>query len=357
MNKSFLKIFTFSLLSFIVLFGCAALEDKPVPDPIPYDSNINTPIDNSKKSTYTGSYIVSGLTVNGLSNSELSFPYMQGYFNIKTNDITGDFEYNYGSKYYGYTTTGNFIYNNTYSPLGLTTLQDDSYTIKLSTPIVITDNGITYNITSLQKYSDKTADIKQNSVESDIITLPTLCDPQDTNGANSCSSVPNALKYIGYYRINSLKCDSNTYNGGSDFVGEMTAAPSMDGNTQIVTLPITLKIQIKNNNLENCFYGISNLQPSNNIYLKTTTYLLDTNNMSGGLTGIFTKVGLIGLTSDSNVNIRTTQIDYYPKNNDTNFSEMFFGDGSKKVEMRIEIMKQGELNKPAVKTLDNTPYF
>lgn len=357
MNKSFLKLLTFSLLSFIGLMGCAALEDKPVPDPIPYDSNVNTPIDDTKKSTYTGSYIVSELSVNGLQSGELHFPYMHGYFNIKTNDITGDFEYNYGSKYYGYQTIGNFVHNNIYSSLGIPTLQEDNYTIKLDTPIVITDNGMTYNITMLQKYSDKIVEITENSLENDIITIPSLCDPQDTAGTNSCSSVPNALKYIGYYRINSMKCDGSSYVGGQDFVGEMTAAPSLDGNTQRVTLPITLKLQIQNTNLNNCFYGTSNPQPTNNVYLKTTTYLLDTNNMDGGLTGIFTKVGLIGLVSEANVNTRTTQIDYYPKNNDTNFSEMLFGDGTKKVEMRIEIMKQGELNKSAVKTLENSNYF
>lgn len=357
MNKSFLKILTFSLLSFSALLGCAALEDKPVPDPIPYNSNVNTPIDDTKKSTYTGSYIVSGLTANGLNSGELSFPYMHGYFNIKTNDITGDFEYNYGAKYNGYQTTGNFVHNNLYSSLGVPTLQEDKYTIKLNTPITITDNGITYNITMLQKYSDKIVEIKENSLENDIITLPSLCDPQDTSGTNSCSAVPNALKYIGYYRINSLKCNSVSYTGGTDFVGEMTAAPSLDGNTQIVSLPITLKLQIQNSELSRCFYGTSNPQPTNNVYVKTTNYTLDTNNMTGGLTGIFTTVGLIGLTSEADVNIRTTQIDYLPKNNDTEFSEMLFGDGTKQVEMRIEIMKQGELNKPAVKTLDNTNYF
>lgn len=357
MNKSFLKILTFSLLSFIMLMGCAALEDKPVPDPKKFDGTINNPITSDNPISYIGTYNVAGLGINP-TPTELYVSYLLGNININTSK-NGGFEFNYGLKYSGYNNANDtFMKNHQYEPInGNVTVDSDNYTIRLDTPISITNGSNTYTISALRKQSDSVLDIKESSTETEIIKEAKLCDPkiEDNKNSNSCTSPDGAMKYIGYYRIEEITCNSQKYTGGTDFAGEMTAAPSTwfnENNILMVDIPIKIKMQAKNQNLKSCFFKSSS---NTDLYLNEIKYQIDTSKMAGGLVGVFTQVGLNGLKDESDETIRTTQINYLPK--DSTFNDLKFGDGNNAVTMRLKIISNSELNLPANKTLDDTPYF
>lgn len=358
------KLLIIAIIFIPLLSGCL-FGEQDVPDPKKFNSIINSPIDKDVLSSYVGKYIVTDMDITyGLQADEKTFPYMNGYFNIKANDVTGKFEYTYASEYDGYQTDGEFMFKDIFMPFQdsdiSSGLQKDNYTIIFNTPIEITANKLTYKIKSLKKYSDTAAVITDNATttKKENIVYSTLCDPDEQNNAspNSCSSIEGALKYIGYYRVETITCPKEKgtkYIGGKDFVGEMVAAPNMDGNTQIVTLPIDLKLQFFNNDLKQC------LGTTEDILLQKNKYIIDTNannsdtntgndSNSGGLSVIFTKVGLIGLKNVP-TGIRISEIDYYPKNPD--FTDATFGTDKHQISMRLKIMKDGQLNNPPVKTL------
>ena len=357
MNKRFFKTLALTLISSGLFFGCAALEDKPVPDPKKFDGTMNNPIVKDKPISYIGTYNVAGLGITP-TPTELYVSYLLGNININTSK-NGGFEFNYGLKYSGYNNTNDtFMKNYQYEPInGNVTVDDDNYTIRLDTPISITNGNNTYTISALRKQSDSVIDIRDNSTEVELIKEAKLCDPKivDSKNSNSCSHVDGALKYIGYYRIEEITCNEAKYTGGTHFAGEMTAAPSTwfdEKNNIIVDLPIKIKMQAKDQELKSCFIKSSS---NTDLYLNEIKYQLDTSKMTGGLVGVFTQVGLNGLKDELDESIRTTQIEYLPK--DSSFNDLKFGDGNNTVTMRLKIISNSELNLPANKTLDNTPYF
>lgn len=347
------KLLIIAIIFIPLLSGCL-FGEQDVPDPKKFNSIINSPIDKDVLSSYVGKYIVTDMDITyGLQADEKTFPYMNGYFNIKANDVTGKFEYTYASEYDGYQTDGEFMFKDIFMPFqdsDITTgLQKDNYTIIFNTPIEITTNKLTYKIKSLKKYSDTAAVITDNATitKKENIVYPTLCDPKEKEGLNNCNIPNNALKYIGYYRVEKITCKKDSiqteYTGGKDFVGEMVAAPTLNGNTLVVTLPISIKLKIDNNDLKTCIFNNTH----DTIFFKETTYNLETKKLEGGLTGIFSKVGLIGLENEQNKDIRITEIDYHPKS-DT-FEDITLN--GNKISMRLKIMKDGQLNNPPVKTL------
>ena len=358
MNKSFLKILTFSLLSFIVLMGCAALEDKPVPEPKPYVSDTRTLIETDKLETFNGNYRALDYIVSNEKTNVLDIYDLKGSLTIQLNNVTNTLQYLYGFSYTGYDeSSSNMAKQTALIDFPAYTVEADQITIKFTQPLVIqnTYTNETYTINSIQKVDDNLKSITDTSTVADINYQFTICDPFETGTANdkSCTSPNGAMKYIGYYRIETITCGGYEYTGGQDFAGEMVTNPSLASNLD-VTIPITVKIQVSNSsNLKQCLLTTEQ-QTNNNMYFTNNSFLLTQNDYSGGLNTAFEKVGLIGL-QDSNQIIRTSQIDYEPKNN-TNFTDLTFGDGNNLVNMRLKMMLQGELGQTEVKTLENTPY-
>lgn len=357
MNKSFFKILTFSLLSFIVLMGCAALEDKPVPDPKPWVTEKNTKLDMNNLDTFIGNYKPSIIVTEPLK-SEIDIDYLNGVINIYPNKDTNTLEYSYAVYKQGYKNNGTLIKQPTLVSLGEvkidTTLDEDRYNITLTNPITITDNGVTYKITALKKINDSMTIVTDTTTEEDVTKYYTICDPLETGTSNdnSCTSPNGAMKYIGYYRIENINCADTTYYGGTDFAGEMVVNPSLAQNLD-VTIPITYKIQVTNPTLKSCL--IKTDSGMDNLYYSTTSYTLKETDYSGGLNTAFEKVGLIGL-KDSDATIRTTQIDYNPKNSN-DYTDMTFGDSKNKVTMRLKFIQNSTLNLLPVVQIQNTKYY
>ena len=356
MNKLFLKILTFSLLSFIVLMGCAALEDKPVPDPKPYVTEKNTPLDINNLDSFIGNYKPSIIVTEPLK-TEIDIDYLNGIINIFPNKTTNTLEYNYAVYNQGYKDNGSMTIQPTLTPLGEvkideTTEYDRSH-ITLTNPITITTNGNTYKISALRKIADSMTNVTDSTTEEEVTKSYTICDPLETgtNNDNSCTSPNGAMKYIGYYRIENINCADTPYYGGTDFAGEMVVNPSLAQNFD-VTIPITYKIQVTNSTLKSCL--IKTNSGMDNLYYSTTSYTLKEIDYSGGLNTAFEKVGLIGLKVND-VTIRTTQIDYSPK--DSNYSDMTFGDNNNKVTMRLKYIQNSSLNLLPVVKIQNTKYY
>ncbi len=356
MNKSFLKILTFSLLSFIVLMGCAALEDKPVPDPKPYQSDTRTDINVDKLETFNGNYRALDYTVSPEKTDVLDIVDLKGSLTIQLNNETNKLQYLYGFSYTGYDETNtNFAKQTELIDLPAYTVESDNKTVRFTQPLVIKNSSTneTYTITSIQKVDDNLKSVTDISTVSDINFQYTICDPFEKGSVNpkSCTSTDGALKYIGYYRIETIACGGTTYYGGTDFAGEMVTNPSLSGLD--VTIPITVKIQVSNSSaLKECMLTTEQ-QTNSNMYYSTKNYPLTENDYLVGLNSAFEKVGLIGL-QDNNQTIRTTQIDYEPK--DESFKDLTFGNGNNLISMRLKMVMQGGLNQAPIKDIAKTPY-
>ena len=354
------KLLIIAIIFIPLLSGCL-FEDQPVPDPTPADGLVeNTPIDINNKQTFNGKYVITDMDIKNLPNNEIMFPYMYGYFNLKENSITGNLDYTYATKYNGYQTKGNFLSDASNTSNIITNnieVQKDNYTIKLKQPIQISDNGLTYEVKSLIKASDVLSYITDNKelTEDANIVNSTLCDPLVNNSSDKdCSTVIGAMKYVGYYRIENITCnnqttsETKTYKGGIDFTGEMTASfPNISGT---VVVPITTKIQIKNNELKTCLLKKAEQEQNNNLYYSKTDYSINLEGLS--IKDVFNKMGLVGI-KDKDELIRNTQIIYNPKNN-TDFTDVTFGDNNNKVSMRLLIMDN--INIQPVRTLEKIPY-
>lgn len=357
MNKSFLKIFTFSLLASTVLMGCAALEDKPVEGPKPWIAETATKIDKDNKSSFTGNYMITGFTQSP-NNTIIGIDKFAGGVVIAYSD---SIQYNYALKYGSYLNTSSattISNNNTVLNDNDFTVAEDGYTLNLTTPITISADGKTYTITTLKKSDDRTIIIDNNiNLENFYSPLVKLCDPTLTpniNDVNSCGE-SGAMNYIGYYRIENITCDGVTYNGGSDFAGEMTASADLTQlGSNIVTVPITTKFQVSNAELKSCI--LTSTETSNsNLYFKQSDFIINLSDTGGFSSDIFAKVGLIAISNGDETE-RRTYISYEPK--DTNFSDLAFN--NKKVSMKLRIMQPRVNNgqkQDAPVTLTNKTYF
>lgn len=347
MKKNILLILALQIaVSFI--YGCA-FEEQYVPDPKPAQKLNYTPIDENNSHTFIGKYMVNALKIANTNSMYTS--YMDGYIQLKLSP-NGSLEYNYDLLYNGY--NNDSVYKTSekdYTKLEQYQIKDNR-TITLNTPIVFKDNKYTYTINSLQKYDNDILSFdNMTNVNNVFYKTPELCDPTIENGDESCASVNGALKYVGYYRIEKLTCNSNEYIGGKDFAGEMVATPSLNRLPNYVDLPLEIKVQIKTETLKQCF--LKTEEQSKNIYLKNIEYKLKLDN-DFKLENIFQQVGLLGLASESNKNVRTTEIDFKPKN--PNFTDMKFGNNNE-VSMRLKIIKQGMAGGIPVKKLDDIPYI
>lgn len=348
MKKNILLILALQIaVSFI--YGCA-FEEQYVPDPKPAQKLNYTPIDENNSHTFIGKYMVNALKIANTNSMYTS--YMDGYIQLKLSP-NGSLEYNYDLLYNGYNNDSGYkTSEKDYTKLEQYQIKDNR-TITLNTPIVFKDNKYTYTINSLQKYDNDILSFdNMTNVNNVFYKTPELCDPTIENGDESCASVNGALKYVGYYRIEKLTCNSNEYTGGQDFAGEMVATPSLNGLPNYVDLPLEIKVQIKTETLKQCF--LKTEEQSKNIYLKNIEYKLKLDN-DFKLENIFQQVGLLGLASESNKNVRTTEIDFKPKN--SNFTDMKFGNNNNEVLMRLKIIKQGMAGGIPVKKLDDIPYI
>ncbi len=348
MKKNILLILALQIaVSFI--YGCA-FEEQYVPDPKPAQKLNYTPIDENNSHTFIGKYMVNALKIANTNSMYTS--YMDGYIQLKLSP-NGSLEYNYDLLYNGYNNDSGYkTSEKDYTKLEQYQIKDNR-TITLNTPIVFKDNKYTYTINSLQKYDNDILSFdNMTNVNNVFYKTPELCDPTIENGDESCASVNGALKYVGYYRIEKLTCNSNEYIGGQDFAGEMVATPSLNRLPNYVDLPLEIKVQIKTETLKQCF--LKTEEQSKNIYLKNIEYKLKLDN-DFKLENIFQQVGLLGLASKSNKNVRTTEIDFKPKN--PNFTDMKFGNNNNEVLMRLKIIKQGMAGGIPVKKLDDIPYI
>lgn len=348
MKKNILLILALQIaVSFI--YGCA-FEEQYVPDPKPAQKLNYTPIDENNSHTFIGKYMVNALKI--ANTNRMYTSYMDGYIQLKLSP-NGSLEYNYDLLYNGYDNDSGYkTSEKDYTKLEQYQIKDNR-TITLNTPIVFKDNKYTYTINSLQKYDNDILSFdNMTNVNNVFYKTPELCDPTIENGDESCASVNGALKYVGYYRIEKLTCNSNEYIGGKDFAGEMVATPSLNRLPNYVDLPLEIKVQIKTETLKQCF--LKTEEQSKNIYLKNIEYKLELDN-DFKLENIFQQVGLLGLASESNKNVRTTEIDFKPKNPD-NFTDMKFGNNNE-VSMRLKIIKQGMAGGIPVKKLDDIPYI
>ena len=348
MKKNILLILALQIaVSFI--YGCA-FEEQYVPDPKPAQKLNYTPIDENNSHTFIGKYMVNALKIANTNSMYTS--YMDGYIQLKLSP-NGSLEYNYDLLYNGYNNDSGYkTSEKDYTKLEQYQIKDNR-TITLNTPIVFKDSKYTYTINSLQKYDNDILSFdNMTNVNNVFYKTPELCDPTIENGDESCASVNGALKYVGYYRIEKLTCDSNEYIGGQDFAGEMVATPSLNRLPNYVDLLLEIKVQIKTEPLKQCF--LKTEEQSKNIYLKNIEYELKLDN-DFKLENIFKQVGLLGLASESNKNVRTTEIDFKPKN--PNLTNMKFGNNNNKVSMRLKIIKQGMAGGIPVKKLDDIPYI
>lgn len=354
-NKKILLIVTFMLTTFLI--GCDW--EKEVQGPIPYKSDSATKIDTNRLQTINGNYIVDNFTMS-YTNTEVNIPTLMGgfvlyYDNKSVDEASGNtgVQFNYLTQYGGYP---NIVPGNTVRTVKMDNLSnyevlEDNYTIKFNTPITITDGDKTYTVNSIRKNDDNVI-IIQDDTTVDAFPYRTICDPDlpiDNNNSKTCG-LAGALKYIGAYRIESLKCADVTYTGGVDFAGEMVASPQLI-NAADVDLSIILKLQVQTEALKTCMLTTEDIN-NNNILYRENKYTIS-GQAAANLSAVFAQVGLLSLKG-GDATERTTQIDYLPK--DANYDNATFNGNN--VQMRLRIMRTGELSKGPVINLDSTtPYF
>ncbi len=347
MNYKSFKILLISILTLPLFSGCLFEED--VPDPIPYESEL-IKIDKNKPETFNGNYKALEYHIKNVKTDVLDIYTLQGSFNINKGKT-----YNYFLKYNGYDTkTMDYYKQIDYINMPEYTIGKDGYTIVFKQPIKVQFDNNEYSVTSIKKTSNFYRNYSNTSTISDLNAQYYLCDPKVVGSNNSCSSINGALKYIGHYKIETITCNNIQYVGGKDFAGEMTAAPTIntDNGALQVAIPITIKVQVSNTSaLKDCMLT-QNETNNKNLYYKKTNFLLSGSQISP-LNNAFTNVGLIGLKDETDEYIRTTEINYEPKD-EKNFADVLFGNNNK-VTMRLRLTNQGDLNNPPAE-LNNQPY-
>lgn len=349
MKKHFLKYLAITMAAAFMLTGC--LEENEVMPPIPYEvPETPSKINKDNLNTFNGKYIVNHSTT---SNPDV--------MNFKGNFFITNYTADQNLSYYfllqpnGYAGLSdiNIRKNNNSNISSNYTILDDNLTIQFDPPIIITDNDSKeYTINSIRKSSDKLITLDDNIYINDIDnSIVAVCDPRLETG-ETCSSVEGAVKYIGAYRIDNIECGATQYIGGQDFAGEMAAAPFLDSLLN-VNLYLYLKIQVQNEQLKQCL--LTDEQKINNIlYISKHYYIQGSEAVNLG--AVFANVGLIGINDDESETVRTTQIDYTPKDNDASYSDILFN--GNKIKMRLKKMYNGTLNADPAKNIDSTtPYF
>lgn len=232
----------------------------------------------------------------------------------------------------------------------------EPYYILFKNPLELTIGGEQYRVKTMKKMSDTVYDIETVSLN-DVSNLARLCDTVVKDKSdNDCSTPFGAMKYIGYYRVEEITCGGKTYKGGNDtFAGEMTAHATM---AQMVDIPITVKFQVakENNELANCLFGADTANNPSLLFYYSSTYKVPLD-AANNLKETFSSLGLNGIEDSDNETIRTTMLNYLPKNNDETFSDKLFN--GNEIQLKLKLQQQWQLGnvETVQKILTDTPYI
>lgn len=359
MKNIFLKYFVLMAV-FLFISGC--MEEKEVQGPIPYTPTKATQINKNDPNTFYGAYLVSNFEPK--NNNIVGLDNFTGGFFISYDALSNQLQYKYALKYGGYDnqyTSAKLAYSNEFQTIPDYEIAEDNYTIILNTPIEISADSMTYKINSITKNDDIVTETEMTEVmKLDNLTInhtTKLCDPAVSDGSeNDCTNAVGAMKYIGYYRMDEIICGNNTYYGGRDFAGEMTASADLTSlvESSIVKVPISIKFQVNNEELKTCILSSEQIR-NNNLYFEEPIYNIS---LEDGLLldRIFSNVGLLGI-QDGTEHDRTSYITYKPKELD--FTDKLFNNNQVQIKLRIMQQQKDTSSNiiPAPVTLTNNPYW
>lgn len=360
MKKILLKYIILAMAGLFMFTGC--MEDNEVVGPkpaTPPDGN-QVPVKDNP-TTFIGHYQITDFEAVNPANT-LGIMTLQGIFNMDYNAQSQQLAGTYALEYAGYNAATENLQrqlNAQLSDLSNITLYDatkaEPYYITFDSPLELTIGNEIYKIKNMKKLGDTLYDIETVTLD-DVSNLVRLCDPAVADKSDmDCSTPTGAMKYIGYYRVEEITCGGKTYKGGSNtFAGEMTAHATM---STMVDIPITVKFQVAKENVElaNCLFGSVDANPSLYFYY-SSKYQVQLS-AADDLTGTFASLGLNGIKDNENEIVRTTMINYSPKNNDATFSDMLFNNN--KIELKLKVQQQWQLGniETIQKILTDTPYI
>lgn len=364
MRKFLFLPFILSIAAVSLLTGCSDSSSDNNNSVVVTPTEPNTPIDKENTDSFTGNYKGLSLSYDNYSTADgrqiLDF---EAYVVItKKDDDTLTAKYNF--QYSGYNISNT-------NPTG---------TVEIAKSDIgeINDNAFDINITvqstdyklKIQKAGDYTNQ-KTGSLWSakDLCNMDIKkCDSASTEGCksegnnnfmdsrpNSCYNAEYAMRFAGAYRLKEIiinGCNNNNVilsNGGSEFIGEIVAHPNLDPNVG-VKIPIELKLQFNQDNVSQCWADSSDL-----FYFKELYYNVPaTGSVLYDLVSVFQNVGLISIPGN------TKEINYLPKEEgpyDPDSTRADFLINGKKVTMKFELIRSGDMSGNAVKTISNTPYW
>lgn len=360
MKKILLKYILFTITAAFMLTGCME-ENEVVPPKVAVPPAGNQVPSTDNPPTFIGHYQITDFEAVNPANT-LDVMALQGIFNIDYRAQSQQLAGTYALEYAGYNASDDKLQRQLeaqLTDLSNITLYDakvaEPYYIKFKKPVELTIGNELYKVNMMKKLGDTLFDIETVSLN-DVSNLVKLCDPALSDKSdNDCSTTFGAMKYIGYYRVEEITCGGKTYKGGSNtFAGEMTAHATM---STMVDIPITVKFQVAKENVElaNCLFGSADANPSLYFYY-SSTYQVPLS-AANDLTGTFASLGLNGIKDNENEIVRTTMINYSPKNNDATFSDMLFNNN--KIELKLKVQQQWQLGNidTVQKVLTDTPYI
>lgn len=360
MNKILLKYLLFTITATFMLTGC--MEEKDIIPPKEATPPTGNPIPSTyNPSTFIGHYQITDFEAINPANS-LNVMGLQGIVNIDYNAQKQQLAETFALEYAGYDASNEKLQRQLDTQfLNLSNVQlydadiAEPYYITFKTPIEITINNELYRVNTMKKLGETLYDIEKVTLD-DVSNLVRLCDPSISDkSSKDCSNPQGAMKYIGYYRIEEITCGGKTYKGGSNtFAGEMTAHATM---STMVDIPITVKFQVAKENIElaNCLFGGVDTNLSL-LFYHSSTYQVPLS-AAANLSETFSSLGLNGIKDSDNETIRTTMINYLPKNNDIDKTDMLFN--GNKIILKLKIQQQwllGNIN-TIQKILTDTPYI
>lgn len=360
MKKLFLKYITITMAAAFILAGC--MDNKDVVPPkqaTPPEGNQVPSLNNPP--TFIGSYKITDFETDNPTNT-LDVMSLQGILNMDYYAQSNQLASTFALEYAGYNADDAQLQRELNSQLtDLDNVQlfestdAEPYYIMFKNPLELTIGGEQYRIKTMKKMGDTVYDIETVSLD-DVSNLSRLCDPAVKDGSEAdCSTPFGAMKYIGYYRVEEISCGGKTYQGGNNtFAGEMTAHAYL---STVVNIPITVKFQIAKENAElaTCLFG--NTPPNQSLlYYYSSTYQVPLS-AANNLSGTFSALGLNGIADSDNETVRTTMLNYLPKNNDDTFSDMQFNGNN--IQLKLKVQQQWQLGniETVQKILTDTPYI
>lgn len=350
------------LMLFVTLLSAGCIEENEIQGPkpaVPPAGNQVPSTDNPP--TFIGHYQITDFEAVNPANT-LDVMALQGIFNMDYRAQSQQLAGTYALEYAGYNASDDKLQRQLeaqLTDLSNVILYDagtaEPYYVTFKTPLELTIGNELYKVSTMKKLGDILFDIETVNL-SKVSNLVKLCDPAISDKSdNDCSNINGAIKYIGYYRVEEITCGGKTYKGGGNtFAGEMTAHATM---STMVDIPITVKFQVAKENVElaNCLFGSVDTNPSLFFYY-SSTYQVPLS-AANDLTGTFASLGLNGIKDSENETVRTTMINYLPKNNNATFSDMLFNNN--KIALKLKVQQQWQLGNIDFiqKILDDTPYI